>query len=271
MSQTAGLVKSGKVTLNDKEFVLGHVFAIEEADFMDASATQLVLVLSDNPIPESQMNWRDWMSWVGDQVEVGSLRALQLTVNAQSLTAENVLLQLEKPGSSVPAEMLRQMAGAQIGLKRLGDGRLEGRLLSSKPFNVGVRAPATFTADLAFVTPVKTLPPVSKTLSAAEMPASPPWKTYQAFLAAAKAADPKKMRAFVHSASLAKFDRYVRIDPEYLKDFQASARRAAQLKPLSMVMRGDLVWVQWQDPKAPGFPSLTHVLSLEQGTWRCIH
>lgn len=271
MSQIAGVVKSGKVTLNDKEFVLGHVFAIEDADPMDASATQLVVVLSDNPIPESQRNWRDSMSWVGDQVEAGSLRALQLTVNAQSLTAENVVLQLEKSGASVPAEMLRQMAGAQIGFKRLGDGRLEGRLLSSKPFNIGVRTPATFTADLAFVTPVQTLPPVSRILKAAEMPASPPWKTYQAFLAAARTADPKKMRPFVHSASLAKFDRYVKIDPEYLKSFQASAQRIAELKPLSMVMRGDLVWVQWQDPQAPGFPSLTQPLSLEQGTWRCIH
>lgn len=271
MSQNPAVVKSGKVSLNGKPYVLGHVFAIEDADAMDASKSQLVIILSDKPIPESQRNWRDYSSWVGDESEAGSLRALQLSVNPDSLTAENLILQLEKPGSSFPAEMLRQMAGAQIDLKRLGDGRLEGHLISAKPFNVGVRAPAEFTADLAFVTPVEALPPVSKKLTAAQMPASPLWKTYQAFLAASRTANPGKMRPFVHSASLAKFDRYVKTDPEYLKSFQESAQRVAELKPLAIVMRGDLAWVQWQDPKAPGFPSLTHTLSLEQGVWRCIH
>jgi len=176
-------VATGKFTLGGKSVALTHAYAVAQPDSFDKSRENVLVVLSDAPIPNDSL----WDDFHGIKLAAtGQLHAILVVLNADRTIKSAAILHNAFPDS----DSFYGLPTPNVELKTFDGKHVNGKLSSGKPeqlMNKSFEFAATFSA------PIQHRPAPTATGAAAGAQTAP-GKVVLAFLKAFAAGDQARMR-----------------------------------------------------------------------------
>ena len=173
---------SGKLTLGDKTTPLTHAYALARPDAFDKTKENVLIVLSDVPIPEDSL----WEDFPGLRMgAAGRLHAVEVELRSdKSVKAGGVV-----DASFVDSQGYYGMENPQVQLTTFDARTVEGKLFTAKPQDLMKKR---FEFAATFRAPILHRP--APTASGASASETAPAKVVLAFLKAAAAGDKAAIR-----------------------------------------------------------------------------
>lgn len=246
---------SGKLTVAGKTTPLAYAYARTQKGFFDKTKEDIVVILSDVPIPEAALEDEFARQHMAEE---GKLHAVEVTLNSEKQAVSGGLLHqaFSKTGGYVSVTGMHEYKATVFDATRVA-----GTLGMTKPDDfMGV----TFVYTATFDAPVWHRPPPTATGAAAAQ--SAPGKAALAFMTAAKSgrvADLKKIMSAELSAQLD--------GPEGKQMLEALKNMTPDPKTgeiQSVDIHGDVAEVTVVENSKEGSATSTIKLALEKGVWK---
>lgn len=241
-------VAGGKLTLGGKTAALTHAYAVAQPDTFDSSKENVLVILSDAPIPSDSL----WDDFPGLKLAgTGQLHAILVVLNADGSVKSAAILHNAFPDS----DSFYGLPTPHVELKTFDGKRADGKMSSGKTeqlMNKSFDFAATFSA------PIQHRPAPTATGGAAAQTA--PGKVVLAFLEAFSAGDKSRMRKLLTAEYGKPLDGQKGND--IVKAWRAARSDMARQKIATVEIHGNTAMVAMAD-NATKF-----TLTLEHGEWK---
>jgi len=242
-------VASGKFTLGGKAVALTHAYAVARPDTFDKSQENVLIVLSDAPIPNDSL----WDDFPGLKLAAaGQLHAILVVLNADRSVKSAAILHNAFPDS----DSFYGLPTPNVELKTFDGKHVDGKLSSGKPeqlMNKSFDFSATFSAAIQHR-------PAPTATGAAAGAQTAPGKVVLAFLKAFSAGDKARLRKLLTAEYGKPLDGPKSND--MLKAWRASRPDMGSKEIATVEIHGNTAMVAMTD-EATKF-----TLTLEAGEWK---
>jgi hypothetical protein len=273
MAQSSAGSATGTLEIAKERFTLKYAFAALEGDpFSDGEKENLVVLLSDVPVPDAMRKpSNDWRIWVSDQAGSGAIHGLIVTINPETrvwdsgsvLTKRGLMFYTESVYGDEPRKLQFALAGP-IGAHAAGKLSMKEPLHGMSDEDGPWRVEAEWSAD------VVRRPAVTAVLTGAEARNSAQFKAAAAFLEACRKKDVDAIRAAIdpktRDAMMQMFSGPDKDDTLTAFSQMADATLAYTLTKITV--RGDSAELDFKDPKPDSGSSQKLRVVQASGEWK---
>jgi hypothetical protein len=264
---------TGTLEIAKEHFTLKHAFAaMEEDPFSNGEKENLVVLLSDVPLPdEMRKASNDWRIWVSDKAEAGAIHGLILTINPETkvwdsgsvVTRRGFMFYTESVSGDVTRNLHFEPSG------QVGD-HVAGKVSMKEPMHGMSDDDGPWRVEAQFDAAVVRRPAVTAMLTGPQARSSTQYKAALAFLEACKKKDVEAIRAAIdpktRDAMMQMFSGANKEDA--LNSFAQMATEALTYNLTKITVRGDSAEVELKDPKPDSGSSQRLRVVLAAGEWK---
>lgn len=271
MAQGSSDSVTGTLEVAKEHFTLKHVFAAMEDDpFSHGEKENLVVLLSDIPVPSEMRTASDWRMWVADKAQAGAIHGLILIINPDTKVWDSGNV-VTKGGFMFYTE---SVSGQERNLRfepsgPLGD-RVAGKVSMKEPMHGMSDDDGPWRVEAQFSSAVARRPAVTAVLTGAQAEGSAQYKVVKAFLEACKKKDVDAIREANDPKSR---DLIMKMftGPDKEDSLNAFAQMAVETltyKLTKITVRGDSAVLEFTNPAPDSGTSTSLRVVMVAGEWK---